>query len=321
MANFHSDEWIMERVREHYEEALTLFPENRIVGVFLQGSQNYGLDYEGSDIDTKCIVVPSWEDICFNRKAISTTHVRDNDEHIDLKDIRLMFQTFRKQNLNFIEILFTKYKVINPMYEEMWEDLIMFNEKIACYDPVGAVKTMKGIALEKYHAMEHRYPAKAEIIDAWGYDPKQLHHLIRIREYIHRYIEGEKYADCLISKLGDELRDLKIVTPTQPPVFALLTARVLAEDALANVVETADKFAAQASQELLTKDGFVDQLLDKTQEKIMRAAIMSELLAACPECGTPLVWRANWDNPMYECPNCLATWEKENGKMKRFFFG
>lgn len=53
----------------------------------------------------------------------------------------------------------------------------------------------------------------------------------------------------------------------------------------------------------------------------MRAAIMSELLAACPKYGTPLVWRANWDNPMYECTNCLATWEKENGKMKRFFFG
>ena len=321
MANYHSDEWIMERVREHYEEALTLFPENRIVGVFLQGSQNYGLDYEGSDIDTKCIVVPSWEDVCFNRKAISTTHVRKNDEHIDLKDIRLMFQTFRKQNLNFIEILFTKYKIINPMYGEMWEDLIMFNERSACYDPVGAVKTMKGIAMEKYHAMEHRYPAKAEIVDAWGYDSKQLHHLIRVKEYIHRYIEGDKYADCLISNMGEELKEIKMISPTVPPKYDLLTARVMAEEALADIVETADNFAAQASPALLTKNGFVDQLLDKTQEKIMRAAIMSELLAVCPECGVPLVWRANWDNPMYECINCLASWEKVNGKMKRFYFG
>ena len=53
MANFHSDEWIMEQLNRHYQEALTLFPEDRIVGVFLQGSQNYGLDYEGRDIDTK----------------------------------------------------------------------------------------------------------------------------------------------------------------------------------------------------------------------------------------------------------------------------
>lgn len=36
MANYHSDEWIMEQVNRHYQEALTLFPEDRIVGVFLQ---------------------------------------------------------------------------------------------------------------------------------------------------------------------------------------------------------------------------------------------------------------------------------------------
>lgn len=317
MANYHSDEWIMERVHEHWLEALTLFPKDRIVGIFLQGSQNYGLDYEGSDIDTKLIVVPTWEDICFNRKPVSTTHIRANDEHIDLKDIRLMFQTFRKQNLNFMEILFTKYKIVNPMYEEYWAELVEYNEKIAHYDPCGAVKTMKGIAMEKYHAMEHRYPAKAEIIDAWGYDPKQLHHLIRVQEYIHRYIEGEKYADCLISKLGDELRDLKIVSSTQPPVFALMTAQVMAKQALDDIVETADNFATSSFE----KDEQVDVILDRIQEKIMRDAVMAELLAVCPECGTPLVWRANWDNPMYECTNCLATWVKENGKMKRFFFG
>ena len=45
--NFHSDEWIMNKVKEHYDEALQYFKEEQIVGVFLQGSQNYGLDYEG----------------------------------------------------------------------------------------------------------------------------------------------------------------------------------------------------------------------------------------------------------------------------------
>lgn len=317
MANYHSDEWIMERVREHWEEALTLFPKDRIVGIFLQGSQNYGLDYEGSDIDTKCIVVPTWEDICFNRKPVSTTHIRANDEHIDLKDIRLMFQTFRKQNLNFMEILFTKYKIVNPMYEEYWAELVEHNEKIALYDPCGAVKTMKGIAMEKYHAMEHRYPAKAEIIDAWGYDSKQLHHLLRVKEYIHRYIEGEEYADCLISKNGQYLTKVKQISPQIKPYYTLEEARKIAKETLDDVVLTANTFIECT----IPKDEQVDVILDRVQEKIMRDAIMAELLAVCPECGEPLVWRANWDNPMYECTNCLATWEKENGKMKRYFFG
>lgn len=318
MANYHSDEWIMERVHEHWLEALTLFPKDRIVGIFLQGSQNYGLDYEGSDIDTKLIVVPTWEDICFNRKPVSTTHIRANDEHIDLKDIRLMFQTFRKQNLNFMEILFTKYRIINPMYEEYWAELVEYNEKVVMYDPCGAVKTMKGIAMEKYHAMEHRYPAKAEIIDAWGYDPKQLHHLFRISEFIDRYCDGmEKYADILIAKDGEWLKSIKKVSPTERPYFDLEAARIQAKHELDNVVQRAEAFCKNE----IPKDEQVDVILDRIQEKIMRDAIMAELLAVCPECGEPLIWRANWHYPMYECEKCLGTYEKTETGLQRFFFG
>ena len=50
------------RVEEHYDEALMSFAENNIVGCFLQGSQNYGLEYEGSDVDTKLIITPSFKE-------------------------------------------------------------------------------------------------------------------------------------------------------------------------------------------------------------------------------------------------------------------
>lgn len=53
----------MHRVLEHYDEAKTLFPEDRIVGIFLQGSQNYGLDLPTSDVDTKLIVVPTFQEL------------------------------------------------------------------------------------------------------------------------------------------------------------------------------------------------------------------------------------------------------------------
>lgn len=114
--NYHNDKWIMEKVGEHYQEALQSFPEDRIVGIFYQGSGNYGLDYEDSDVDTKLIVTPTLDDIIFTHKPVSTTHIRNNDEHTDWKDIRLMLQTFRKCNLNFTEILFTKYKIVNSLY-------------------------------------------------------------------------------------------------------------------------------------------------------------------------------------------------------------
>lgn len=44
--------------------------------------------------------------------------MRANDEHIDFKDLRLMFQTFRKQNLNFVKYARIS-KILNPLYAEM----------------------------------------------------------------------------------------------------------------------------------------------------------------------------------------------------------
>ena len=272
MANFHSDEWIMEQLNRHYQEALTLFPEDRIVGVFLQGSQNYGLDYEGSDVDTKCIVLPTLEDLIFNRKPVSTTHVLPNEEHLDLKDVRLYFQTFRKQNLNFMEILFTKYKIVNPTYAPYWNQLIENNEQIARYNSIGAVKTMKGIALEKYHALEHRYPSKVELIDKYGYDPKQLSHLVRVHEYLQRYINGEAYADCLLTQNADVLIRVK---RTDVLYIPLARAKAWATDILDNVVNIADEFAAAHKYDPV--DWHVDVLLDDVQRDIMKLGIELEM--------------------------------------------
>ena len=195
-------EKVMKRLQEHLEIVINHgYSEDRIIGIFYQGSGNYGLDYKGSDVDTKLIVTPTFEDIAMNKKAVSTTHVRENEEHIDFKDIRLYIQTFRKQNLNFLEILFTKYAIINPMYKSEWDRLVKAREQIAHYAPIQAIKSMKGIAMEKYHAMEHHYPARMAWINKFGYDPKQLHHLIRVREYIERYISGEHYADSVCHEL------------------------------------------------------------------------------------------------------------------------
>lgn len=266
--NFHSDEWIMDRVWEHYNEALEHFPEDRIVGIFYQGSGNYGLDYEGSDVDTKLIVTPTFKDIAMNQKAVSTTHIRENEEHIDFKDIRLYIQTFRKQNLNFLEILFTKYAIINPMYWSEWNRLIEAREAIAHYSPTQAIKSMKGIAMEKYHAMEHHYPARMAWIEKFGYDPKQLHHLLRVEEYISRYINKELYANCLHPRNPAHLQNVKL------GCYSLEEARALAELAINNIDNMCDEYLETCSKEVNKE---VDILLDDVQYNIMKIAIKKEI--------------------------------------------
>lgn len=206
--NFHTDEFIMDRMWEHYNDALTQYPEHRIIGIFYQGSGNYGLDYEGSDVDTKCVLAPSLKELA-ESKTVSTTYVRTNDEHIDFKDIRVMLETFRKSNLNFLEILYTKYYIINPIYEEEWNKLVCARDSIVKMNLPSLIKSMKGIAGEKYHALEHRYPSRIEWLDKFGYDPKQLHHLFRIKEFMCRWIDGEPFEKCLISCEPKWLVDVK----------------------------------------------------------------------------------------------------------------
>lgn len=270
--NFHTDEWINERVREHYEEVLTMFPESRIVGIFYQGSANYGLDYEKSDVDTKCILVPTFEDIAFNRKPISTTHIRKNEEHIDLKDVRLYINCFEKQNLNFLEILFTPYKIVNPQYAEFWQKLVDARENIAHYDIHRAIKSMKGIALEKYHAMEHRYPSKVDIIDRFGYDSKQLHHLLRVEEYLCRYITGESYEKCLIPR-PNRAKRLKAIKEDNG-LLSLEEARCAANTALATIEMVCEEGLGHYPE---GHNEEVEKLLKEVQYDIMKFAVAIEL--------------------------------------------
>ena len=192
---------IMSRLQENYDTVVSQGYE--IVGVFLQGSQNYKLEYEGSDIDCKAVVLPKFNDFVLNNKMISTTLVLENNEHIDLKDIRLMFDCFKKQNINFVEILFTEYKILNPKYEAFWQKLIDNNEAIAHYNNYVAINCMAGMALEKYKALEHPYPATIDKIEKYGYDGKQLHHLLRLKEFMQNYVDGIAYSKCLIADEED----------------------------------------------------------------------------------------------------------------------
>ena len=265
--NYHSDKYIMDGVREHYNEALEYFPEDRIVGIFYQGSGNYGLDTPTSDIDTKLIITPTFEDIAMNRQPISTTHIRSDDSHTDWKDIRLMLQTFRKCNLNFLEILFSPYCIINSLYAEEWNRLIENNELIANYDPCKAVKTMRGLARRKYEQMEHESPSHHDDIEKFGYSPKELHHLLRIEEYIERYIAGEPYKDCLISKLPDYLISVK------QGCYTLGDARWIANCSMSHIEEMCD--ASPFKERDINRD--VNKLLDDVQYKIMKIAIKKEI--------------------------------------------
>ena len=271
--NYHNNVWISQKMKEHLQEAKETLKDRPIVVLACQGSQNYGLDYEDSDFDTKCITVPTFKEIALNKKALSTTHVRGNNEHIDLKDIRLYIQTFRKQNLNFLEILFTPYYVC-PMnnfinFSNEWGKLIDNREKIAHMNPLRGFSSMKGIAAEKYHALEHHYPSRMHMIEKFGYDPKQLHHLLRIDEFMKRFYNGESYEDCLISDYPDYLIDIK------KGLFDLDKARDIANTTMTEIENLYNKAKSTLNNK---EDKEMVELLEDVSYNIMKRSIQNELV-------------------------------------------
>lgn len=262
------DEYIFKRIREHYEEIKDKY---EVIGIFLQGSQNYGLDvYDDdykSDIDTKAIILPTFEDIVYNRQPISTTYVRENNEHIDIKDVRIMFDTFKKQNVNFIEILFTNYKIINPKYKDILQEVLDNREKIARLDFNKALNCQCGMSEQKFVAMKHPYPTIIDKINKYGYDPKQLHHILRMNDFIKKYAAGVSYENCLIPDNKERLIEIK------KGVLPLEEAEELAQIVNQETYEIAKKYISDEH----TLDIEAINILDKAKYSFLKQRFQEEL--------------------------------------------
>lgn len=179
------DEYINNKVKKHYDYLISL--RLNVIGVFAQGSMNYGLfideeEYK-SDVDTKAIVLPTLDDLISGNRMKSTKYDLDG-EQIDVKDIRVMVDMWKKSNPAYLEILFTKYKVISPLYEKFINDIIKIGDDIVKMNFPQLAKCMSGMSKEKVIAMEHPYPSLLDKIEKFGYDPKQLHHIIRLNRLI-----------------------------------------------------------------------------------------------------------------------------------------
>lgn len=180
-----------------------------VLFIALQGSQNYNMaiympDYK-SDIDCMAVVLPSFDDFVGNKPAVSTTLVLDNNEHINIKDIRLYFELMYKQNPQFLELLFTDYKIVNKKYKQILEPLFKNAERIASYNKIKLYNAISGMAQEKFKALEHPYPSIVDKIDKYGYDGKQLHHIIRLYQFLNNLINGMSFKQSL-TYFEDDIR-------------------------------------------------------------------------------------------------------------------
>lgn len=192
---------IESRLQEHLSEAMVNENISDWFVIASNGSMNYGLDNEDSDIDSKLLTVPSLKKLIENKRDNTTHFMKDNWEHVEVKDVALYMNTILKQNINFVETLFAKAVIVNPRYKNDWEMLYENRELIARYDTKRAVKCMYGMMVQKRKDMETWTEARAKSFHEFGYDTKSLHHLVRLHYFLQHYIvDGWNYEDCLTKR-------------------------------------------------------------------------------------------------------------------------
>jgi len=89
-----------------------------------------------------------------------------------------------------------------------------------------------------------------------------------------RYISGESYGACLISKQSEFLKDIKIGKLNGKDID-LESARIMAKNAIDNIDKTCKEYLETMDN---TIDEKVEELLDDVQYKIMRIAIEKEIM-------------------------------------------
>ena len=145
-----------------------------VLAVALKGSQNYNLEDDASDVDANLVFAPTLRQMRDNIKVKLSLPFGEVTCH----NLYNFAEVVAKGNPQWVEVCRTEFVV---------GDLSMFSHMEM--NP-GAVM---GMFNEKLHAMSHRYPSRAHVVDQFGYDPKQVHHLTRLFDVLRTYDPLHKY--------------------------------------------------------------------------------------------------------------------------------
>lgn len=265
---------IQDRVEEHFKAIKDSgkYNYNDYIVCAANGSMNYNLWDEQSDVDTKMLMIPNAYDLYLDKKHINKVEIMDNGEHCTVKDFRDYFKIFRKANINFLEILCTEYYAVNPRYEIYWNYLRKHCDDIANLNPSKLVYSSLGMAMEKAKKICHDSPANHELIEKYGYVAKELQHIMRLYLFVKRYlVDGAPFSQAIwvdgYDTFGKEsmYREMMMDIKRYRTVFTPENAKLKAENYVVKMdelIENNSKFIPEPSKDAA-------DVLESTQFAIM----------------------------------------------------
>lgn len=162
----------------------------------LYGSQNYNLDCDNSDVDTKTVVVPTLSQFVRNKSKVSLVHEYglNNQDNNEVKDVMSFFENLRKCNPAYLEVLFTKHSD----YTRNFEPLLELRNHMVWSNPELLGKALRGMAHQKRAALNKPYESKLAVLAKYGYDPKQLMHCHRLLLLATKLESGMNFGKAMV---------------------------------------------------------------------------------------------------------------------------
>ena len=184
-------------VEQLHNRGLVLGRDYHIEGVYLQGSQNYNVHTDKSDVDSKMVVVPTLRSLIRDTKLTVDMDVPCEDGSIEkcsVKPYKDFEALFFKGNFNNLEILFTDYRIGGCEFTNILRNR---REELVKTIWPGLVSACLGMQNQKKAGLYKFTEGTKEFFDQYGYDNKNLIHILRIADTVNRYPYCANFAEAL----------------------------------------------------------------------------------------------------------------------------
>lgn len=133
------------------------------------------------------------------------------------------------------------------------------------------LRCIVGMSGNKYKALEHPYPTLIDKIEKWGYDEKQLLHIVRLNDFVKQYLSGRPIKACFTPKKST----LKFIRRIREHKYTLEQARRIAYKYDTNTKKKVDGFISNNSDKYLKSNS---EWLDKIVTQILKQSLTKELM-------------------------------------------
>lgn len=167
----------------------------RIVGISLQGSQNYNTDHEGSDVDSKAELIPTLKSLILGTDVSKEVSLANN-EKVSMKTSMEFVNLFFRGNVNNLEMLYTEYKIDDHL-SFIQQQVVPLRTEIVNSVKKTILHAACGMIIQKQKSLYKGTETTRAFVEEFGYDPKDASHILRLHDLVTDLCDGIEFGKAL----------------------------------------------------------------------------------------------------------------------------